>query len=207
MASYLPDNSKQYERIFKKLEVSQRKLKYFNPDSTKSLDWFFSIAKEAAKRTVQPTTIMASDANKLRPIKDLRVGEMLFYFYDPKYKDELPYYDTFPLVIPFAFREDGQGFYGINVHYLYPRTRLELIQALQPYKSNYQDRQRIAWNYQILQNATQFEVTKHAVKSYRYDHVQSQAFRINYADWPNAVMLPVERFVKSKKHAVWAHSL
>jgi hypothetical protein len=28
------------------------------------------------------------------------IGRMYFYYYDPKTKDSLPYYDRFPLVIP-----------------------------------------------------------------------------------------------------------
>ena len=43
-------------------------------------------------------------------------GEMYLFFYDPKHKDTLPYYDRLPLVLP--FRKVPDGFYGINLHYL-----------------------------------------------------------------------------------------
>ena len=43
------------------------------------------------------------------------IGRMYFYFYDPKTKDTLPYYDKFPLVIPIERYPDG--FLGLNLHY------------------------------------------------------------------------------------------
>ena len=43
-------------------------------------------------------------------------GEMYLFFYDPKFKNVLPYYDRMPLVLPFRVVNDG--FYGINLHYL-----------------------------------------------------------------------------------------
>ena len=44
-----------------------------------------------------PATLMR-DRQRLRD-KSF-IGKMYFYFYDPKTKDSMPYYDRFPLVIP-----------------------------------------------------------------------------------------------------------
>ena len=41
-------------------------------------------------------------------------GKMNMFFYDPKHKKKLPYYDTFPLVLPIERYNDG--FLGINFH-------------------------------------------------------------------------------------------
>jgi hypothetical protein len=43
------------------------------------------------------------------------IGRMYFYYYDPKTKDTLPYYDKFPLVIPIERYSDG--FLGLNLHF------------------------------------------------------------------------------------------
>jgi len=43
-------------------------------------------------------------------------GRLNMFFYDPKFKKTLPYYDTFPLVLPLERYDDG--FLGINLHYL-----------------------------------------------------------------------------------------
>ena len=44
------------------------------------------------------------------------IGRLNMFLYDPKYKDKLPYYDVFPLVLPIQRYSDG--FLGINFHYL-----------------------------------------------------------------------------------------
>ena len=50
------------------------------------------------------------------------------FFYDPKTKDTLPYYDTFPLVVVVGPAE--KGFYGLNLHYLPPILRAKMLDAL-----------------------------------------------------------------------------
>ena len=72
-----------------------------------------SLAKEGlTPRTNQARAWLRSKANDLTatPSSMMRdrqrlkertfVGKMYFYFYTPKLKDSLPYYDRFPLVIP-----------------------------------------------------------------------------------------------------------
>ena len=41
-------------------------------------------------------------------------GKLNMFFYDPKHKKTLPYYDTFPLVLPLETYNDG--FLGLNLH-------------------------------------------------------------------------------------------
>ena len=43
-------------------------------------------------------------------------GRLNLFFYDPKFKKTLPYYDTFPLVLP--LEPIKGGFIGMNFHYL-----------------------------------------------------------------------------------------
>ncbi len=201
-----PGNPPTYDRVFKQFSLTQQKLRNFDPNTARSMDWFYSVARTAHDLTVNPRQIMRSDTARLYPVKDIKVGELLFYFYDPKYAEELPFYDQFPLVFPFSLRTDGQGFFGINLHYLYPRDRLELIRTLQPYKDGVGERAKLLWNYGVLKSIAGSNITSNAVKQYLFSHVQSRAFRVPYGDWPMAAMLPVERFVKSDKHQVWART-
>ena len=53
------------------------------------------------------------------------IGRLNMFVYDPKYKNKLPYYDTFPLVLPIE-RYDN-GFLGINFHYLPYALRARLL--------------------------------------------------------------------------------
>ena len=56
------------------------------------------------------------------------IGGMYFYVYDPKTKNEMAFYDKFPLVIPVEKYSDG--FLGLNLHYIHPRSRLALLDKL-----------------------------------------------------------------------------
>jgi hypothetical protein len=56
------------------------------------------------------------------------IGKLNMFFYDPKFKKTLPYYDTFPLVLPLEAYSDG--FLGINFHYLPIPLRLKLLYKL-----------------------------------------------------------------------------
>ena len=66
----------------------------FNPRTNASRQWLRAKVKEL-KPT--PSTLMR-DRERLKSRSF--IGRMYFYYYDPKTKDSLPYYDTFPLVIP-----------------------------------------------------------------------------------------------------------
>ncbi len=57
-----------------------------------SRDWFRDTA--AKMRTVNERSLMKGDQGRLvaKPI----IGSMYMFNYDPKWKDELPYYDRFP---------------------------------------------------------------------------------------------------------------
>ena len=57
-----------------------------------------------------------------------RVGSMYMYFYDPKTRETLPYYDAFPLVV--MVEPAPGGFYGINLHYLPPVLRAKMLDGL-----------------------------------------------------------------------------
>ena len=77
------------------------------------------------------------------------VGSMYMYFYDPKLKKELPYYDRFPLVLPLERYSDG--FLGINLHYLPIPLRVRLLDELMDYSSDtrFDSKTKINTNYQI----------------------------------------------------------
>ena len=87
----------------------------------KSASWY----RNAINQIATPLT-----ARKLMREKKLigrpSIGRLNMFFYDPKYKKTLPYYDTFPLVLPIE-RISG-GFAGINFHYLRPGARFTLLE-------------------------------------------------------------------------------
>ena len=56
------------------------------------------------------------------------------FIYAPKFGKKLPYYDTFPLVLPIESYNDG--FLGLNLHYLPIPLRIRLLDELSDFSNN-----------------------------------------------------------------------
>lgn len=129
-------------------------------------------------------------------------GAMHFFAYDPKYKDELPYYDKFPLALIFSVENELMR--GINFHYLSYRVRKilfdKLWQIASQYHNNRQQVQRLSWK--LLGNVSKFPEVQPAVKSYLYTHLRSRLIKVPVQDWATAIYLPVETFAKKNQGAV-----
>ena len=63
-----------------------------------------------------------------------KYGVMNLFGYDPKFKETLPLYDRFPLILPLDAAKGG--FYGLNFHYLQPGARVAFLRQLQRYASD-----------------------------------------------------------------------
>ena len=135
------------------------------------------------------------------------VGHMYFYIYDPKWKQTLPYYDTFPLVVPIGYKSGGM--LALNFHYLPPMMRARLLDALFSVKQytlyNGRPQDFINISYDMLKGMgkTPYAPT---IKRYLWTHVKSNFARIDSEEWEQAVFLPVESFKKANKRAVWSDS-
>ena len=120
---------------------------------------------------------------------------MNFFYYDAKGKNELPYYDRFPLALPIGVAE-STGFIGLNFHYLSIPMRLKLLNVVAEYATdsemNENTRIRLTWN-RIKRNP----LVKPTVKRYLASHVQSRFRVITAEEMMAAVLLPVQRFVPS----------
>ena len=128
-------------------------------------------------------------------------GRLNMFLYDPKYKDKLPYYDVFPLVLPIQRYSDG--FLGINFHYLPYALRARLMKRLEDDARGPQSDMRIITSYSKLQRVN---LIKPTLKRYLYEFTRSRFRRIDSEDFVTALMLPVQRFRKSSQSKVWADS-
>ncbi len=178
-----------------------------------------SLAKEGLQpRTNAARTWLRSKVKDLTPSKTalmrdqerLRnksmIGRMFFYFYDPKTKDKLPYYDRFPLVIPIERYNDG--FLGLNLHYIHPKQRLILLDKLSDTLTNdkYDETSRLRVSYPFLSSASKiFEATP-CIKRYLFSHIESRFLEITANEWDIAAMLPMESFVGAKTSRVYSDS-
>jgi hypothetical protein len=135
------------------------------------------------------------------------IGHMYFYIYDPKWKKQLPYYDTFPLVIPIGYW--NKGLLGLNFHYLPPLVRAVLLDSLLSIKAhtiyNGRPADYMKISYELLKGMSKTP-WRPTIKKYIWSHVKSNFAHIHSDEWENAVFLPVEQFKKANKRTVWKDS-
>jgi len=166
-------------------ELSKKGLK---PRSGSARDWLRAKINE-----LNPTRqSVVRDKERLRDSTIL--GKMYFYYYDPKTKDNLPYWDKFPLVIPIETYRDG--FLGLNLHYISPKQRLVLLDALSEFANNskYDETTRLRLTYNNLKNLGKAYKAKPCVKKYLFKHVDSRFLEIEANEWDIAVLLPFQNF-------------
>ncbi len=130
-------------------------------------------------------------------------GKLNMFFYDPKFKKKLPYYDTFPLVLPLETYNDG--FLGVNLHYLPIPLRIKLLDRLVDYSNNtaFDESTRLVVDYSRLKK---IKLLKPTIHKYLAGHVKSQFRRIDADEFTVATLLPVQRFKKASSKEVWAES-
>lgn len=141
-----------------------------------------------------------------RMVTAVTVGRMYLFMYDPKMKDELPYYDRFPLIFP--FRRVQGGFYGINMHYLPHMMRAKLMDSLYALANNknYDDTTKLRLSYQLLHSASKYRFFEPCVKHYLNSQVRTRFLWVPADQWETALFLPLERFVGATKQQVWRDS-
>jgi hypothetical protein len=174
--------------------------KGFEPRSRDARTWLRSKIP-----TLRPTKAqLMQDRNRLRSASI--IGRMYFYFYDPKTKDKLPYYDKFPLVIPIERYPDG--FLGLNLHYIHPKQRIILLDKLSEIATdnNFDANTKLRISYDYLSRASRLYQAKPCIKRYLFSHVQSRFLEITADEWDIAALLPVESFMKADKSKVFADS-
>jgi hypothetical protein len=171
-----------------------------NPRTNKARDWL-----RAKIKNLNPSR-QALMADRSRLKSNSIIGRMYFFYYDPKTKDTLPYYDRFPLVIPIERYPDG--FLGLNLHYIHPKQRIILLDKLSEFANNdrYDKTTKLRLSYDLLKNASRiFEATP-CIKRYLFNHVDSRFMEIDSDEWDIAALLPMESFVGASTSKVYTES-
>ncbi len=135
------------------------------------------------------------------------VGGMFQYMYDAKWKEELPYWDAFPLVIPIELYSDG--FLGLNLHYLPIRMRAKMLDILMGYEKTTKTgsngrRVYMALSYGLLKGLSTIPAFQHCLKRYLFNHIKSKVIRIESDFWEDVAFLPTQQFQKQSEKVVWA---
>jgi len=187
--------------LFKQLEIEAFKAG-IQPRTRQSIDWFRRKAQRL--RITNRSQLMREEPLELqaRSIP----GSMFMFFYDPKNKQTLPYYDTFPLVI--VVKKAPGGFHGLNLHYLPPLLRARFLDNLLDNTNNmsYDDSTSFSINYRLLQASSKMRFFKPCFKHYLTSNVRSRFAYVPPAEWEIATFLPTADFQKASRQQVYSDS-
>ena len=133
-------------------------------------------------------------------------GRLNMFFYDPKHKETLPYYDQFPLI--FVLGDAPGGFLGMNLHYLPPLLRQKLLKALLDLASNdkYNKRTKLMLSYDLLKGSSKYAAFKPTIKHYLTSHVKTRLAKVPAAEWEIAIFLPMAQWKKASATQVYRDS-
>jgi len=183
--------------------------------SRESMKWL--VAKVASLRNPLAISVpMTKEKSRFvpkgaRPIpnatKKFKIGGMYFFVYDPKGKNDLDYYDKFPLVIPLESYSDG--FLGLNLHYLPMKYRVYFMRKLMSRAVLNDDNEimRLRVSYEILAASKKYKEFRPCLKRYLYSHIRSRILAVEPEEWDVAMYLPVQQFKKATASKVWKESV
>lgn len=166
-------------------------------------DWYRNAAQQVTGAKVTESKMLRDTS---RQESTFRLGHMYMFSYEAKHKDKLPYYDRFPLIFPINTAKGG--FLGLNMHYLEPRLRAQLMDNLYDTATNknYNEQTKLRISYDILNGASKFRLFKPTLKHYLNGQVKSKLVYINPSEWDIALFLPTARFVGASRKQVYSDS-
>ena len=137
--------------LFQKLEFEAFRAG-INPRTKEAQDWFRK--KAQSMRRINRQDLLQDEQVKLVNRQNPLIGSMNMFFYDPKHKETLPYYDRFPLAI--IVKPAPGGFYGLNLHYLPNVLRAKFLDALLEITNNnkYDESTRFGVTLKLLQSSS-----------------------------------------------------
>jgi len=164
-------------------------------NSAEGLKWFSNAVQSMSRSKFKKINVLRSETYA-ENASDNIIGHMYMMFYDAKYKDVLPYYDRFPLVIPMGFTNNG--FIGLNLHYIAPKYRAILLEELFTLISDEEldSETRFKLSYGLISKVSRFKYGKPCVKRYLTSHIEGQLERVLPIHWSLVSQLPSARFGK-----------
>jgi hypothetical protein len=172
--------------------------------SRESYQWLIKKIAEIRNPSAIPKSIGAED---FRKNKRFILGGLYHFYYDPKGKDDMPYYDKFPLVL--ALEKYNDGFLGLNLHYLPIKYRVAFLGKLMDFAvlNADNDIKRMRVTYDILNASRRFKEFRPCIKRYLHGHIKSKILAIQPDEWETAIFLPTQVFKGAKPQEVWKESV
>lgn len=148
--------------------------------------------------------ILAASKDKKYASSKPRIGQMFTFLYDAKHKKTLPYWDAVPLVIPIEMY--GNGFLGLNLHYLPIRERTFLLMKLMALADEPDENTKLKVSYSLMAGISKYKTAKPCIHRYLYNHFKSKLIRIPVVDYFDVIKLPMAHFQGAGKARVYKES-
>lgn len=193
------------ETLLQKLEKAARN-RQLDKNSKESLEWFRKNARKTIGREQAQTLLIQQQKRAQNIGKRPPIGKMYTYAYDPKHKETLPYYDRFPL--GFYVGPARGGFYLVNLHYLSPKYRAILFDALLSVTNDprYAENKKLKITYDLLSGSQKFRYFKPCFKHYLAKQLETRIVEIPFTEWEAALFLPTADFEGASANQVWSDS-
>lgn len=177
----------------------------FSLDDEQATKWLASNLSKV-KTTMRQSTFI-DNSKTLAKNKSITPGVMIFFGYNPKTKDVLPFWDEFPVSIVLCPK--AGGFLGLNLHYLPPGIRAVFLNALLKYVSDKNwatDPNSDALfkiTYTLLKSSPKLAQYKKCIKRYYYSNIVTKAAFIPQTQWNSVPFFPLDRFKGMSKKDIW----
>jgi|TARA_B110000263_G_scaffold242822_1_gene248798 hypothetical protein len=172
-------------------------------DRERSATWYQKTVRNVANGVNQPNEVFGSDLGEYAT--RLEVGQMYTFQYDPKHKETLPYYDTFPLVI--IADPLPTGFSGINLHYISPMARAKLLGKLMDQsESELSEKSKMLSAWSFIRNFSKFPEVRNSIKKYLTSQT-GRMYKVSPVHWKSAIFLNTQQFVGATDSHVYRTSM
>ena len=184
--------------------TAERKSQGLKMSSRESYAW---LLKRIAELKSSSSLASGISAEKYRNKNKFILGNLYYFYYDPKGKDDLDYYDKFPLVL--TLEKYSDGFLGLNLHYLPIQYRVAFLGKLMPYAVHGDEDgiKRLRVSYDILNASKRFKAFRPCLKRYLNSHIRSKVLAVQPNEWDVATFLPVQQFKGATAKTVWQESV
>jgi hypothetical protein len=175
-----------------------------SPRSAASREWFLDKIKNISERDFDQNTLMkqpplVSSGNPLS-------GKMYMFWYNPKGKKTLPYYDAFPLIILLDVGRDHMT--GLNLHYLPIRLRQNLFYGMlnKVSSTQFNSRTYMKITYDYLKSSSDLGAFRPCFKRYLTKQIKGRIVNVPAQEWEVAVHLPTSSFRKKDSGYIYRES-
>jgi hypothetical protein len=192
-------------RTSKLTELTQQKNDFqLQTMSRESMAWLRKkiISLQTGSRLANPIT-----KERGRYVSKFKLGFMYCFYYDPLGKDDLPYYDKFPLTI--VLERYGDGFLGLNLHYLPLRYRILFLSKLmnRAVLDANNGIVRLKLTYDMLNAMKRVREFRPCLKRYLFTRIKSRILSIEPEEFDVAAYLPIHQFKGAKPKEIWEDSM